>query len=251
MTLHGTSHPRWYGPALMPLVLAWILALVTGVAALFDKHWTIGFAGLGGFVVGLAITVLISKLVGSKLELDETSVRATSRRGKVTEIRWTEPHQILFRAVAVRSGAVVSSKATVSTPDGRRIEIVEAFGNPANKGMVDAAVSHSSAAKWPELERRLRAGETLQFGHVSVSLTEVRVGSTLFPVRDQPLVDVTAGRIEVRARDGRASQAVHVREVPNFRSLARALQAVLSGSEPRSSSAASPGRPIRDVSQPS
>lgn len=226
--LEGTWHPQWYGPLGALVVLVGALFFFAGIDALLEDppSTVFGIVAIGGFVVGVAIIALVSKLVARRLIVDKDGVEVRSKSGNALRIRWAEPHELYTRAIdsavpLTSMGAV--KKVSVRAADGRRIDVddVRVPGNP-NAG-IPAFVDHcSTAALWPSIAARLAAGEDVAFGKkVSVSRARVRIGGTSI-ARDAPIaVSVHQGKLELKG--ARGTSTIWVRQVANFPCLMRAL----------------------------
>jgi uncharacterized protein DUF6585 len=229
-TLRGMTHPRWYGGVGAFVVLLGAIGLFGGIDGLraSPQKLGLGIAGIGAFVVSIAIMVLVSKLVRRELTVDGEGVQVRTKKGVLTRIRWDEPHDLYLRAIApvglAKAAMPSMQKVSVRAPDGRRIDVddVRIPGNP-NAGVPELASRCSTAASWPRISARLDAGEDVDFGVLRLSRTRVRIGSKELPLTELSGTRVDKGELEILGANGRSFGKVWVRNVANYPSLMRAL----------------------------
>jgi hypothetical protein len=229
-SLQGTTHPRWFGGVGALLVLVGGVGVFAGIDALraTPQNATAGIVGIGSFVVAIAVVVVVAKLVARKLVVDADGVEVRTRAGEVTRIRWSEPHDLYCRAIApaglTKAMVPAVAKASVRTPDGRRIDVddVRVPGNP-NAGLPAFVERCSTAANWPKIAARLGAGEDVAFGKVRLSNERVQIGRATLPL-DRPLdVRVENGKLELKAADKWLVSEVWFRQIANYPCFMRAL----------------------------
>ncbi|HET6582194.1 MAG TPA: DUF6585 family protein [Nannocystaceae bacterium] len=221
-TLEGTTYPRWFGGVGAAFVLVGALGFFAGIDALraSPPRTVIGIVGIGSLVVLVAVLVVAAKLVRRRLIVDKDGIEVRMRSGEVMRIRWAEPHDFYFRALATAG----VTKASVRAADGRRIDVdsVRVRGTP-NAGVPAFVEQCSTAANWPKISARLGAGEDVQFGKVRLSNERVQVGRTALPL-DRPIeVRVHNGKIELKGAGKWFVSDVWVRQVANYPCFLRAL----------------------------
>lgn len=234
--VHGTTHPRWFGAvgALVTLVAA--VGLFAGIGALraTPQNSTFGIVGIVGFVVAIAGLVGLGKLVARELVVDEDGIESRTRAGAVTRIRWSEPHDFHYRAMApvglAKAMLPKIQKVSVRAPDGRRIDIdnvrVRGAGGRGNFNaeLPELVQRYSTAANWPRIVARLRAGEDVAFGKLRMNIERVQVGAVSLPLGRPLAVRVVDGRIELQAEGKWFASKVWVRQVANYPCFLRALE---------------------------
>jgi len=229
----GTNHPRWFGPFGALLVVCGLVGAFAGYDALraMSPNKLVGVIGIGGFVLSLVITMVLGKLTKRDLLVDADGIEVTGR-GKSMRIRWSEPHDLYYRAIA--SGAMPSvEKVSVRTGDGRRIDVdnVDIPGNPNAK--VPTVVEHySTAANWPRIEARLAAGEDVSFGALRMSRERIQAGVISHATDNTICLQIDKGRIQIGSKGKWFASKVWIRDVANYPCLLRAVGQVAQARPP-------------------
>ncbi len=224
--LVGITQPRWLPPIAGIILLPGVVGLFAGIDGLRGKHGAdeiVGVVGIGCFVISFAIIIVFTKLLARRLQVDAGGVEVRTRSGKVTRIQWSEPHEVYYRAI---SGALAPrvERASVRTPDGRRIDVdnVRIPGNP-NAGVPNLVERYSTAASWPSIHARLHAGEDVVFGAVRLNRERLKIGLLSHPLGRPLRLDIDRGLIQVQAEGKWLSSKVWVRDVANYPCLLRAV----------------------------
>ena len=150
------------GVALIPAI-----ALLAGTFSWFEAGRTgLGVAAAAGFLVIMMGAGLAARRLSREIEVTEEAVREIGRDGKVTSIRWDEPHQLKVENHKVRSKGVTATghARVVITAADRRI----AFSTATKAGMMAVAaalpggksinVPDAAIARMVELSERHSAG---------------------------------------------------------------------------------------------
>jgi hypothetical protein len=157
-----------------------------------------------------------------ELRIDRDGIQQRVR-GKTTLIRWTEPHDFCYRAVAVPADPA-SEKVTVRTGDGRKIDVdtVPIAGQPGVR-LPTLVEKYSTTTNWPKIQARLKAGENVEFGAVQVNQQRVLVGELSYP-RERPItLQIERGQIQIGAEGTWVTSNVSFRDVANYPCLLRAI----------------------------
>lgn len=222
--LKGSSHPKWFFVFAGLAVVAAIGAGFVGYDALSRAapDPVFGWTGVG-VAAALALAIFVVRMfVKSDISVDGDGVEMV-RRGTSTKIRWAEPHDLYYRAFD-GSGTPTVEKLTLSTPDGRRIEVdqvaTQAGGNTNVPKLIE---QYSSTANTPRLVARLDEGERVEFGAVSLSRSELVVGDHKVAMDGPVTLQIEAGQIKIGAKGGWTSSHVDLRNVANYACLLRAI----------------------------
>ena len=227
-SLQGTTHPRWFGGVGALVALIASIGLFAGIDGFRSDNLEVGIGGVGAFAVGIGALIVAGTLLKQLVHVDESGIRI-GKRGKVlTEIHWSEPHDLYMRATAIGGDGGVPLTATVSVraAGGRRIDVahVNLPKGAANAGgIVPLIVRYSTDANWPRLEARLRAGEDVEFGSVRMNRARVKIGLLEQPLGPGLSVRVENGQLRVQAAGKWFESRVWVRNVANYPCFLRAL----------------------------
>jgi hypothetical protein len=123
------------GIALIPAI-----ALLAGAFTWFESGRTgLGAGAAAGFIAIMMGAGLAARRLSREIEVTEEEVREIGRDGKVTAIRWDEPHELSVDNQKIRSkGLTATGHARVAiTAEGRRI----AFSVSTKAGMMAVAAA--------------------------------------------------------------------------------------------------------------
>jgi hypothetical protein len=123
------------GVALIPAI-----ALLAGTFSWFEAGRTgLGVAAAAGFLVIMMGAGLAARRLSREIEVTEEEVREIGRDGKVTAIRWDEPHALAIDTQKIKRSVVTATghARVVITAADRRI----AFSTPTKAGMMAVAAA--------------------------------------------------------------------------------------------------------------
>ncbi len=183
---------------------------------------------------------------------------AQTRGSKTTELRWNEVTEIWFRAVKVQVGGLIGAAVGAAVEaygankgkplDDRAASItIRILGhrgtkvviNSNDKGVMKAFEMLSSRVNPRLVEavvRRVRQGETVSFGKMSLSLRGVAYGrKDPMAFQDIGKLSIEKGRLVLKKKGAwLAAQAVPVQNIPNLFVLTEAYAQVADGAVDRS-----------------
>ncbi len=223
-SLKGSSHPRWFYVFAALVVVGAIAAGFVGYDALSRgaPDPTLGWGGVAVAAAAVVAIVLVSSMVKQELTVDADGVEER-RRGRTTRIRWSEPHDLYYRAFDA-SGTPAVARATVQTQDGRRILIdaVNVQGG-ANVNVPKLVEQYSSTANTSKIQARIDGGEDVSFGVVTLNAKELKLGQKAFELDGPVTLQVERGEIKVGAKGTWVQSHVSVRDIANYACLLRAI----------------------------
>lgn len=223
--VHGSVRPKWFAPAAAVLVLGAFGGLLVSYDSLNDTLADPAqrFGGVGAAVGALLLIALL--WYGSRREwnVDASGVSLRVGFGKAVEIKWSEPHDYFYRAVTGSSTPSVE-KASVQTPDGRRIDVdntkLPAFPNATIAGLVER---YSAAATLPKITASIEAGDPVQFGPVTLAGGQLKIADTEHSVDAGLVLHIKQERLQVGVDGDWIATGVSVHEVPNYPCLLRVI----------------------------
>ncbi len=223
--VHGTIRPMWVAPIAALLTLVSLAGLFAGYEEFSNTtpNPTLGWAGIGAALAAAAIALLLAAVTRRELRVDSKSLSLRKGFGKPVVIEWSEPHDYYYRSVSGQSTPTVE-KASVRTPDGRRIDVDETklrdFPNANVPGLVER---YSAAANLPKIKARLEEGDDVEFGPVSMSGGQMTIEDSSHSVEGGFVVHIKNGRLQVGVDGEWISTGVSVHDVPNFPCLLRLI----------------------------
>lgn len=223
--LKGTSHPRWFMPLGAVLVLIGLVGAFAGFDAMRSEpvNSKIAYGGLGTLAAAILGTIGVSMFTRRELTVDGEGIESRTRGGKPVRIDWSEPHDFYYRGI-VTSGMPTVEKVTVTTEDGRRIDVdnVNVPGNP-NAGVPKVIEQYSTAAMWPKIQARLAAGEDVKFGAVTMSKEKIQIGALTHSLVKRVTLQIEGGKLKIGTEGKWLQSEVWVRDVSNYPSLLKAI----------------------------
>lgn len=223
--VHGSIRPKWFAPVAALLVFA----AAGGLLLSYDSmNNTLAqpaerYGGAAAAVVALLLIFLIAQGSRREWNVDAKGVSLRVGFGKPTEIKWSEAHDYYYRAVTGSSTPSVE-KASVQTPDGRRIDVdntkLPGFPNATIAGLVER---YSAAATLPKITERIEAGEEVQFGPVTVENGKLIIADSEHSVDEGLVLHIKQDRLQVGVDGDWIATKVSVHEVPNYPCLLRVI----------------------------
>jgi hypothetical protein len=223
-TLRGTCHPRWFTVFAAVAVVGAIASAFAGYDALSRAapDTKTGWSALGAAGAAVIAVIVVSTLVKRAIIIDADGIEE-KRRGRSVRIRWSEPHDLYYRAFD-GSGTPTVETATLTTADGRRIEVeqMNLQGDTSTK-VPKLVEQYSSTALLPRVHARLNDGDSVPFGAVTLSRDELTVGTVSCSMDGPVTLQVEQGEIKVGAKGSWQASHVSVRDVANYAVLLRAI----------------------------
>jgi hypothetical protein len=223
--LKGSNHPRWFAPLGAVLVLGGLLGAFAGYDAMRSEPMNakVAYGGLGTLAFALLAVFAVSAFTKREITVDGEGIDVRTRGGKTMHIDWSEPHDFYYRGI-VASGMPTVEKVTLTTEDGRRIDVdsVSVQGNP-NACVPKVIEQYSTAAMWPKIQARLAAGEEVRFGAVTMSREKIKIGPLTHSLEKRVTLQIEAGKLKIGTEGKWLQSEVGVSDVANYPSLLKAI----------------------------
>jgi hypothetical protein len=223
--LEGTIRPGWFAPAVVFMGVAAVAGAVGGYDGLGKDppSAVIGYGGSALLAVAVVALLLLNLAAKQAIRIDLGGLVVRRGLGKPVEIRWSEEHSYFYRAYTGASTPAVVT-ATVTTPDGRRIDIDDLkLPNHPNASLPALVEKYSTEANLPKIKRRLEAGEEVELGAVTLTSEHICIGDERHELQAGAVLQIDKGLIQLGSAGKWFPSQVPVREVPNYPCLLRAI----------------------------
>ncbi len=231
--MRGIGRPGWFAAFGFTAFMIAVAGGFVGMDALRGPmtNTSLGVMGIGVLAAALAALYMVNAMTRTEVQVDADGVEL-KLRGKVTRIRFSEPHDVYYREIGTESTPVVK-KVSVKASDGRLIDvnIVSVPGSP-NMHVPKLVEQKSVAAQWPKIQTRVAAGQDVSFGAARVAAGQLHIGGQSYPL-DRPIsLQVEQGKLKVGAGGKWTATDVRVLDVANYTCLLRAIGQITQAQPP-------------------
>ncbi len=221
----GSIRPSWVAPC----AALSVLGALAGAFAAYDGlgqdpvNIVMGGGGIAAVVVALALMGFLSVATKREISIDMDGITQSIGRAKPVHIDWSEPHDFFYRTYTGTSTPSVET-ASLSTPDGRHIDIDELkLPDHPNANLPALAEQYSTAANLPRIKNRLKAGKQVTFGEVTLTEEAIEIEGRSHSREGGLVLQIDHDMLKVSVDGKWVSTEVSVKQVPNYPCLLRAI----------------------------
>lgn len=221
----GSTRPQWVAPSTALLALVAMAGAFAGYDGLGQDppNALMGWGGIAGVVIAAGLVAFLTVATKREIRVDRDGIMVRIGLAKPVQIEWSEPHDYFYRSYTGTSTPSVED-ASVSTPDGRHIDVdnIKLPDHP-NAHLPALVEQYSTAANLPKIKKRLKAGEEVAFGQVGLTRDEIKLEDRSQSWEAGVSLQIDDGRLKMSVDGKWISSQVAVREVANYPCLLRAI----------------------------
>ena len=220
----GMAMSRGAGIGILSLVMALVACWITAAGASeLGARW-VAYLVIAMMIACSVWLVVLARNLRQPVFVRTSELLERRRDGTETSIRWDEPHDLFVHDVQVWIGPVPTPSqmtATVTTSDGRRIAVHS--NARVNREAVAAIQAQSARGNFVQIAMRLRAGETVPFGPISLCGGEIAIGKKRGAIHDIVDMRIVDGFLKLKLDGALFASKIALRKIANYDCLLRII----------------------------
>lgn len=201
-------------------IIVGLAVVVAGFVVEFSEpviNQRIGSILMGGCLVVLFLILFVSnwKKYGQRVLVFSEGLHF-HKRGRWTEVRW-EDIAAVWRSSATIQGslALMETDLWIQVNDGKTIYLSSFFRDMER--LVEIVLTETARRMLPAMSSQLQNGQTVVFGKVEISPTEISASGKSITWDEVGAIRVAHGAIDVRLKgDNRTWYYTYIKKMPNY-----------------------------------
>jgi hypothetical protein len=202
------------------IIMVGLSLVVLGFVFAFDEpviNQRVGTVLLGTCMLVLSLILFVSnwKKYGQRVQVSAEGLRF-QKRGQWSDVLW-EDIAAVWRSSSTIQGslALLETDVWIQGKDGKTLYLTSFFRDMAR--LVEIVLTETARRMFPAMSSQLRQGQTVVFGKVQISATELVASGKSLAWDEVHAIKVAMGAIDIRRKGDKNSwYYIYIKKMPNY-----------------------------------